>query len=214
MSTAPSATGRYDLPTTSTQPAVGATTKAAVNFDHATNLPLGVTDLTVMFEDGTPVWGNTLPFYSEMPILFIVKFTNRPAGVEQMVINLVISELGKDSSVIGRGGRFTRYVRSTTFEDTVEIVSSDSAHHSMTIKVYHASAHSSGFHGGDGPYDVYITFTPVAPDEEQDKSVAAEHDDDDAVVVSQVEETLKYTLYSTKTSLLARFFYAVSRFWY
>lgn len=214
MSTASSATGRYDLPATSTQPAVGTTTRAAVDFDHVTNLPLGVTDLTVMYEDGTPVWGNTLPFYSEMPILFIVKFTNRPAGVEQMVINLAISELGKDSRVRGRQGRFTRYVRSTTFEDTVEIVSRDAAHHSMTIKVYHESAHSSGFHGGDGPYDVYITCTPVVPDEEQDKSGTVEHDGDDTEVVSQVEETLKYTLYSTNTSFLARLCYAVSRFWY
>lgn len=238
MSTAPYETGCFDsfgtnlhsetASVTSTHPTLDAVSALAVpstyeaqaadstslHVHQPTNLPLGVSDLTLKFKDGTPIRRNWLPLYDEMPILFTVRFANRPEGVDEMFMNVIISELGKDSDLKSRSGSFSRYVKSTTFTDTVPIVT-DAGGHSVTIEVGHGSAPNSGFHGGDGPYDVYMSFTPVAAGTQTAKSGAAahEHDEDDADPVSQIDETLKYTLYTSKPNLLTCFFYEVSRFW-
>jgi hypothetical protein len=250
MSTAPSKTGCYDSfaanlkdktePATSTQPATGATTALAapsayeaqaalsgalmdgLPIEEPTNLPLGVSELTLMFTDGTPIKGNTIPLRDEKPVRFTVKFANRPEGVDYMVMNVIISELSKDSYKKGGSGSFSKYVRSMTYEDTVPIMEEKEGY-SISIEVGHATAPSSGWHGGDGPYDVYVSFTPVITDgqaqaksiavQEKAMSAAAENDDDDEYLISQIDETLRYTFYKPETHFLVRLYYAVQRFW-
>jgi hypothetical protein len=214
MSTAPSETSGYDPLATSRQPAVGATTKVAAHLHQPTNLPLGVYDLALKFKDktGTPIKGNGIP-YSETPILFTIKFTNKPKDVQKMATTVIISELGKGGYRSGKSGKFFKNVRSTTFKRTVPI-DFVGGEYSITIEVGHATAPSSGFHGPDGPYDVCLSFTPAtgAQHVQEDMSAAAENDDDD-VAVSQVEETLRYRFYIPKTHFMARLLYVVSRLW-
>jgi len=213
MSTAPSETSGYDPLATSRQPAVDATTKVAAHLLEPTNLPLGVYDLTLKFIDETPIKGNRIP-YSETPILFTVKFTNRPKDVEEMATSVIISELGKGGYRSGKSGKFCKNVRSTTYKRTVPI-NTVGGEHSITIEVSHATAPSGGFHGGDGPYDVCLSCAPVVTSAQvmrKDESGDAEQNDDDGTV-SQVEETLRYRFYTPKTHFLARLLYAVSRFW-
>lgn len=236
MSTAPSETGCFDSfaanlhdetePVTSTQLSSGAKTALAVPSTYkaqaagsraltdATKLPLGVCDLTLRLKDyaRTPIRWNTLPTYEELPILLTVSFTNRPEGVNQMDVNVIISELSKNSKMKGRVGSFSKYVRSTTYKDTVPIVT-DEKGHSITIEIDHANAHSGEFHGGDGPYDVYMSFAPVGTGNAMSKSLVAKHNHADEDAASQIEETLKCTLYTPRTNLLARLFYAVRSFW-
>jgi hypothetical protein len=213
MSTAPSETSGYDPLATSRQPAVGATTKVAAHSDAPTNLPLGVSDLTLSFTDGTPITRNTIPLHDEMPIRFTVKFTNKPEGVDEMVMNVVLSQLSKESYRKGGSGSFSKYVSSTTYEDTVRIMTDDAGVHSISIEVGHAAAPSGGFHGPDGPYDVFVSFAPAGGGgHQQAMSVAAEHDEDDEYP-SQIDETLRYTFYKPEIHFMVRLYYAVRRFW-
>jgi hypothetical protein len=185
-----------------------------LHIHRPTNLPLGVFDLSLRFKDDTPIRGNKIPLHDEMPVLFTVRFTNKPEGVNDMVMNVIISELGKGGSMKGGSGSYTKYVRSMTYEDTVPIMSHGPGSYSITIEVGHAAAPSGGFHGGDGPYDVYVSFAPATPTgTHKAMSGAAENDDDDEYGDSQIEETLRYTFYNPKTHFLARLYYAVWRFW-
>lgn len=233
MSTAPSKTGCLDSfaanlqgetePATSTQPALGATTALAmpsayeaqavlsgalmdgVPIRRPTNPRLGVSDLKLRLKDGTPIRKNKVPLYDEIPVLFTVKFNNRPKDVDEMVMNVIISEISKGSNRKGRSGCFTKYVRSHTYEDIVPIVP-DGKGYSITIEVGHAAAPSGAFHGGDGPYDVYISFHSAGTGvQEKAKSGTAksDDDDDDADAISQIDETLRYRFYN-KTHFLAR----------
>lgn len=245
MSAAPSETGCYDSfatnlqdktePVTSTQHALGATTALAVHSAHdaqaagsgdltdallderPTNPPLGVTDLTLRFIDGTPIRKNRIPLHNETPIQLTVKFTNKPDGVDEMIMNVIISQLSKDSYRRGKSGSFSKYVNSTTYEDTVPIVP-EAIGYSITTQIGHAQAPSGGFHGGDGPYDVFMSFAPAGTGvHEEGKSAAAEqdHEDDgdDDEYSSQIEETLRYTFYNPDIHLLGCMYYALWRFW-
>lgn len=242
MSTAPSETGCLDSfasnlqdktePATSTQPAKGATTALAAPSSHEaqaalsgalmdvmplsrpTILPLDVSDLTLSFTDGTLIKGNKIPLHDETPVRFTVKFANKPVGVEKMVMNVILSQLSKDSYRKGESGSFSKYVSSTTYEATVPIEENGVEGYSISIDVGHAAAPNGGFHGGDGPYDVYMSFTPAMAGVGKAVSVAAEHDDDDdEYPVSQIEETLRYTFNKPETTFLVRMYYAVLRFW-
>lgn len=242
MSTAPSETGCFNsfaanlqdetVPATSTQLASGATTDATVpsayealaagsealthddaHSHHPTNLPLGVTDLTLRFIDGTPIRRNRIPLHDEMPILLTVKLTNKPEGIDEMGMKVILSQLGKDSYRRGKSGSFAKYVYSTTYEETVPIVP-EADGYSITIQIGHEHAPSSGFHGGDGPYDVFMSFTPPGTGgHEQAMRHAAEHDEDDDEYPSQNEETLRYTFYNPDAHPLACMYYVVWRFW-
>ena len=200
MSTAPSAYAALS----------GALTDALLD-ELPTNLPLGVTDLTLSFTDGTPITGNKIPLHDEMPIELTVKFTNKPEGVEEMAMKVIISQLGKDSYRRGESGSFSKYVNSATYEDTVSIVP-EATGYSITIRIDHSHAPNGGFHGGDGPYDVFMSFSPADTGGHLNAmSDAAEHDEDDEYP-SQTDETLRYTFYNPDINFLACMYYAVWRF--
>ena len=178
-----------------------------------TNLPLGVSDLALSVKDGPPITGNRVPYSDEKPLLFTVRLTNKPEGVKAVAVTLILSQLGKGSNRRGTSGEFSKYDWSTTYEKTVPI-ESDAWGHSIKIEIAHAAAPSGGFHGGDGPYDVYMSFTPVVPgahDSEEDES------DDDENGTSQTDEALRYTFYNSQSHCLIcfldRFFMWFSRVW-
>jgi hypothetical protein len=154
-----------------------------------TNLPLDVSDLTLRFNDGTRIRENKIPLSNENPILFTVKFRNKPRGVEKMVMNVIISDLGKVDHTKGRSGKFSKNITSTTYQETVPIVT-DARGHSMTIQIEHASAPSGGFHDGGGPYDVYMSFSPANTGTQD----AGDGRESTAGTGSQSDETLRYTL--------------------
>lgn len=200
MSSAPSSkTGRDNPSATKLQAETEPTTEATVpskcgnqpagskalpddsSVHRPKNRPLDVSDLTLRFQDGTLISGNKLPLHNETPILLTVRITNKPEGVEYMVMNVIVSELGKNGHREGRSGKFSKNVRTTTYKKTVPIVTDAGGRgHSMTIEIPHATAPSGAFHGGDGPYDMTVSCTP-------DTTAS-----DDAAI-SQVDETLKYT---------------------
>lgn len=232
MSTATSETGRYDSFAASLQDTT------APPISTPMNLPLGVTDLTLSLKGGAPFKNNKISLRDETPLLLTVKFTNRPEGVSEMVMKVIISQLSKDSYRRGKSGSFSKYVHSTTFEKTVPIVR-ETVGHSITIEISHAHAPSSGFHGGDGPYDMFMSFTPAGTDGHDETitggheealtagraraltadraratSDAAGHDEEDDEYSSQIDETLRYTFYNPENiNFLACLYYAVWRFW-
>lgn len=245
MSTAPSKTGCFNSfatnlqdetgPATSTQLASSATTEAtaplafeslaagsrALTDDphqrQPTNLPLTVSGLVLGLKDGPRIWGNRLPPHDERPILCTVRIKNKPADVTNVAMNVIVSERGKDSKMNCRSGKFSKYVSSMTYKKTVPIAT-DALGHSITvqIEVGHVTAHSGHWHDGDGPYDVYMSVSPIGAgshEAENDKRSTVRHEHGDEDAVAQTEETLRFTLYSSKTHFLARLHHAVSRVW-
>lgn len=187
----PSATTEATTPpTTETLPASGGAATGEAAAHELTNPELNPFDITLAFADGTPIRWNNFPLNKHDDILITVKLKNKPGGgVTKMIMTVIVSELSKSSTGMECGsGRFFKNVRSTTYQESVPIVT-DASGHSITIRIAEDAESDNRFHGGDGPYDMHVSFAP-------DLGTAAEIDGD-YNVVSQIDETLRYSFFGT-----------------